>query len=479
MTDEIEYAPPRFEDLPPEEQGFLRDLMRLQDAASRAVDEEILPVSKWLESEYHTGTFGKVLYPFWHVEMEELFGEGTTLNYDELVITGSLSTGKSFFAVGVWLRLCYIFSHFKSLPQLFGLYEGSRIFMAYLSVSSTEAELTGFGEFRNMVDRIPFFKDRYPRNKAKNSVLEFPNGLHVLYGSDVLHFIGQNLFSLIFDEANFVRKGGGNPGDISKAMDIYKSSRLRIRTRMARSTSPMSGLNILVSSVTHQSSATEKIIEGSKGDASTRVIATKVYEAQPAGTYSEEKFMFFVGNDLTTPKVIQSRDDFTGLVPENERVLMPPGEFTDLNAIIPYVPPELMARIELVPVNFLKDCLQIPEQSLMDIIGHSVAAQHTFFRDLASWNACIELGETLGLRHPFSQESVAISVKGDEELMDYLDVNFLKSIVRDNPLFIAIDQSVSGDATGLGLSFPLKLPEDAGTIVVVAGLLRIVPPRWE
>jgi len=466
-----------FEHLGPDEQDLVRELMRLQDiTTTRSAEVEIIPVAEWLNSDYHVGAIKDHIYPFWKEEINDIFGDGIELNYNEIIITGSLSTGKSWAALVVWLRLLYIFSHFDNLPRLLGLYPGSRVFMAYLSVSISEAEFTGFGDFRNMLDATPYFRDQYKRNMNKSSVLELPNGLNILSGSDVLHFIGQNLFSVIFDEANYVRRGGGNPGDVDKALTIYKAARLRIRTRMANSKSMLAGLNILISSVTHQSSATEQIIADSKTTSETKVIATKVYEARPAGTYKPEKFMFFVGNDLYSPRVLESRDDMLTLLPETERVKIPPGEFTSPQDVMGFLPEDMRDLIELVPVDFLVDCRRYPEQALMDIIGHSVAAKHNFFRDRASWNACVELGKKLNMRHPFSQESVTVSVKGDTLLSDYLDLPYLKQLIGEQPLFMALDQSISGDATGMAGAFPLFMPDLEEYIIVLAFALRIVPP---
>jgi intein/homing endonuclease len=104
--------------------------------------------------------------------------------------------------------MLYELSVYEDVAPFLGLAPHSSVFMAYLSVSKTEARLTGFDDFRNMVDEIPFFKEVFPRDKDVSSMLIFPNGVKVIYGSDALHFIGTSLLCL--SEGTLVKTDRGN-----------------------------------------------------------------------------------------------------------------------------------------------------------------------------------------------------------------------------------------------------------------------------
>lgn len=445
-----------------EERLVLTELCRVAPDKS----DTLLSVNEWLDSFYHTGFIGSSLYPYWRDRLNEVFSD-KGVNFSEVIVTGSLSGGKSFFSLVCWLRLLYIFSRTPNLHSTLSLSPGSRIFFAYLSVSATEAELTGFGDFRNMIDSIPYFKECFPRNLGKSSVLEFPNGLTVIYGSDILHFIGSNLYSLIFDETNFVRKGSGNPGDVRKAFDIYHSSRLRIKTRFGSSGSNFPGMNFLVSSTTHQSSFMEKAIQAVRGSTSSKVISSRVYECKPKGSYSDKKFLFFVGDDRYPPCTVRSASDLLGKVPPDLiRVFNPelPIEFYAA------LPEDLKLRFVLVPVDYLEECSRYPDRALSDIIGYSHVVKSSFFSSKANFTACLDLNR----KHPFTRESLIISLRDNISILSYLDVPLLKSYVGSHPCFIHVDQSVSGDSTGIVCSHPVMV--NGYVFVYLDFALRIDPP---
>ena len=50
---------------------------------------------------------------------------------------------------------------------------GSFIAFIYFSLSKTQAELTGYGQIKNIVDMIPYFRDKFPRNEKLNSMMVF------------------------------------------------------------------------------------------------------------------------------------------------------------------------------------------------------------------------------------------------------------------------------------------------------------------
>lgn len=459
-------------DLTLEDKELLSNLIDRGFPETQPRSKEVLPVDAWIRNPYYVGTLVSDLWPFWVDQLKEMESKDDFGIY-ELIITGSLSSGKSFFSLIVWLRLLYRFSKIKNLQKFLGLASTSRILMTYLSVSVKEAELTGFGEFRGLVDSIPYFNEEFSRNKNKDSILEFPNGVTFIAGSDLSHFLGAHLFSIIFDEANYARRGAGNYGDLQKAFDVYHGSRLRMKTRYQHQHSAMPGMNILVSSTTHQTSFTEQIIKSSRGLRGVKMINARLYDTRPEGSYSNEKFLFFVGNQMHTPQVIESKKDLNNLLPlQKTRSLSEP---LDPDTVVSILPSDLKDRFTKVPVDFKDECKRYPKKAVTEIVGYSMAARDKFFDSILNYQSAVNLGEERGLKHPFTKEALSIGVGANYNLIDFLDVEYLKSIIGGKPCYMHIDQSTTHDSTGIALAFPDTIKGQVGVFVPL--MLRIIPER--
>ena len=457
--------------------GTLFNFREMQE--NRATEREnILPIREWLRSEYHTGEIGKVLYPFWKDRMEEVF-QGEIPIFDELIITGATGTGKSFFSLLCWLRMLYILSNLPNPQKALGLAPSSRILMAYLSVSVKGASLTGFGELRSMLDIIPYFREVYKRNPNTDSIFEFPDGVTIICGSNELHFIGSNMISMIFDETNYAKSGGGNPGDFKKAWSTYETGKSRITNRFSKRNIKKIAMNILVSSNTHQLSFTESAIIKAKGVSTTKVISASVYEAHPKGTYSDKTFLFFCGDDLNSPVLVNKKEDLLQVVKESVYIKLPeePSQkmFDTLSDSEKF-------KFRMVPEDFRDMCQRFPGRAVKDIIGYSLATRGRFFTGVLYYNACVEQGHNYGLKHLFSKSEITVGLKDNIAIKDYLDVEALKKIVGGRPCYVHIDQSTGGknpekkgDSTGISMAFPL---EREGTVpaIVVPLMIRINPP---
>ena len=461
-----------------EERDLLHTLSEFESLGNKEIKKEkrILPIEEWLDSEFYSGDVGKLLYPYWKKHLIDVFNN-QKINYNELIITGALSSGKTYFSEVCWLRLLYIFSQTENLQESLGLSPHSKIIFAYLSVSITEAELTGFGEFRTLIDSIPYFQQLYPRNPNLNSRLEFPNGVSIICGSGVLHFIGTHLFSLIFDETNFTKTGGGKPGDLEKAFDIYEKSTLRIRTRYSGKDVKYKGLNILVSSSTHKTSFTEQAIKLAKKNNKSKVVISNLIDTKPEGTFSDEKFLFFLGDENQSPKIIDNKEDLLSLPYLNNLELVSVKEGYES------LPGQDKKRFTFVPEDFRKECKLFPEGALRDILGYSQSVSGDLLDTKEYFYKCIEEGKSFGLRHPFKKEVLSIGIKDKYNIIDFLDKDYFLNITKGRRCYIHIDQSggikdSTGnklDATGIGMAMIVEELNQPSKITVPLMLKIEVP----
>lgn len=427
-----------------------------------------LPIEQWLRDPYYVGDdIATSLWPYWRDGVHQIFNNREKT---ELVFTGATGGGKSTAANICWLRFLYDLYHMKNPQRFFGINSTSKILMAYLGVSQRQAELTGFGEFRDLVDSIPFFQRDFVRNPDKDSILEFPKKITVIAGSSTMHTIGTNLISVIVDEANFFKRGGGAPGDVQQVMDIYANCRSRIRSRFLNKNTQFPGLSILVSSATHQSSFTEQIIKEDSPD--TMVFTGALWDMKPPGTYQEKRFLFFVGNEHHVPQIVDCQKDLVdlGFKLDSENV---EGAYDKLT--------EDQKRFFVqVPEDFRSEFQRYPTRALADLAGVSTTPHGKLFSSKFHYQRCVDVSR----RHPFVKEQIVISLSNKTQVIEYLDQDYYFFGGRPRrapyaPRFFHIDQSVAHDSTGLACCFIDKYidaPSGRMPLVQLDFCIRINPP---
>lgn len=446
---------------------------------------EIEPVRTWLRSRYYN-SFSKNLYDYWEDEIVD-FVEG---GYNEWVVTGSIGTGKSSAALVTVQRKIYEMSCWDIPQRLFRLADMTKIFFAYLSVNLKQADLTGFGQIRSMFDGTSYFLDNFPRDSGINSILKFPKGIFMIPGSDAISVIGTNLFGTILDEANFLRKSGMSQiGDISKAQEIYAETSDRRRSRfMYKGKDP--GFSILVSSSTVQTSFTSSRIENH--DELTKVTNTKLWEVKPA-SYSDKTFFVFNGSDKDDPFIIQDPHDFDDLLvdPVERRRIHRSAEASLLTGddlvsyIFPRLPEWLGNAISEVPVDFRASFDTNLYKALRNIAGVSIAPVGKLWSSRMLWNSAV----SHGLSHPFTSETVTLSIKGSEKMAQFFKFDQFfdtdtRMLVRHPhaPRYLHVDQSKNTCRTGIACVHQAgtRVNPDIGTpmsILEVDFVIAIDPPR--
>lgn len=435
---------------------------------------EIIPVDKWLESEYYVGMDGMKLYDYWKQVIFDIHNSKVPIN--EVVITGSLGIGKTTLAVFLMLRKMYEMSCFTNIPLLFpNMMANSNIVFTYFMMTKKQAESTGFRQFREVVDSIPYFRSDFPRNFDINSRLEWPKQhLMFIYGSSSDDFIGMNAIGSILDEANFFKVGAGGASmqpDYTKVFSLYESITNRSKSRF-RSHGRDSSLSILVSSPTTESSFTQTRIEASANDPSTYVISAKPWEVKPKGTYSDIYFWIFTGSDNIDPCVINSIEDINRICEGFGADKF--SEYVELDYAVSKLPTFITSSMMKVPYDFKKNFEVNILRSMQDIAGVSITPVGRLFTSKPIYNKRIV--ETL--RHPFTRDVFSVSTGDELRIHDYLIPGF-RFIDPEKPHFIHVDQSTTSDCTGFGLCHIERVENINGSpkpIIQTDIMLRITPP---
>ena len=355
----------------------------------------------------------------------------------------------------------------------------SMIAIFYFSVSRSQAELTGYGQLKEIFDSIPYFKKYFPRNERLNSMMMMPERTLVLSGSDGSHAIGINMIASILDEANFHQgeSSDANKGstiEYSKVAEMYATLQARGKSRFM-----LNGKNhyisFLVSSATHASSFTEKRIQlaKEKNDGSTLVLCPRLWDVKPKGTYSDKVFYVFSGNANLDPLVVESEADVDSI---RESLQMDIKPRQSIEEGVKEISERYPDTIVPVPVDFRSNFQDDMYKGMQDIAGISTAPTGVLFSSRPTYRKCIKDD----LEHPFTRDTFVISTKSKLRVEDFLKKNY---VFKNPSAFhgIHVDQSTTTDDTGIAMVHlsGYKIDEfgNRQPIITTDFKLRIVPPR--
>lgn len=477
-----------FSDMSKSEIGHFIEILKEEKSRRKRESQpkqirEIVPIEEWIESEYFVGPDVHSLYPYWKNFVVDIFSskrnESNKIN--NIIISGSIGTGKSTVSEIIMLRKLYELSCFKNINALFHLMSKTNIMFLYFSVNKTQALNTGYGEFRSLVDSSPYFSENFSRNKRIDSLLLFPEGITFAYGSRSSDAIGMSVICSMLDEANFVAGNGNNvSGSAEKALDMYAGIVNRANSRFIMDGGINHALNILVSSSTHESSATAKQISMSKDDPHTIITAPSQWEVKP-DKFSKTFFWVCKGTNYLEPNIVYSVDDINnfrlseGLYKDKEIKDSSSEDYYVISKAISNLPPHLQDYFLRVPIELKSGFEMNIIRSLQDLGGVSTTTSGKLFNSPAVFNDCIDSR----FKHPFVSQEIVIATGDNIQIKDYLreGVGFAD---KEKPRYIHIDQSTTTDSTGITSVYIDSIIEEEGVRKPIYGvdfMLRINPPK--
>lgn len=430
---------------------------------------EIVPIEEWINSEYYCGADGvKKLYPFWKDLICDIFRDGKQ-NYNQIVLTGGIGTGKSTCGLYIVLRKLYELSCYKNVAGLFGLMSNTMTAFLYFSLTKYQAERSGFAQLRSIIDGIPYFKERFQRNKYRNSTLDFPENIRLFYGSSTADMIGMNVISAIIDEANFFGDSSGSEVDLGSVEELYNSVLSRTSSRFT-SNGVNNSLNLVISSSTFKTSLTSKLYDKSLTDPSIRYARARLWDIKPQGTYKNEYFYVFAGNDKFDPFIINDTVDLcTKLGISLDPSLSLPESISKLSQ-------EYRLLIDEVPIDFRHIYENNIIQGLQDFSGMSVSSTGKLFSSRSTFESCIDES----IKPLFTKSEFTVETNNDESyncIQYYLNgVDFPH---KECQRYMHIDIGVANDAYGISSCYKYGSKIIDGVEVpeyFYDFSLRIVPP---
>lgn len=431
---------------------------------------DIVPCRKWISEDYYVGHDGNSkLYPFWKDLICDIFDENNGQQYTTVVLTGGIGTGKSTCGLYILLRKLYELSCYKNIAGLFGMMSNSFTAFLYFSLTKFQAERTGYGQLRSIIDGIPYFNEHFCRNKYRNSTLDFPENVRMFYGASTGDMIGMNVIASILDEANFFGDSSGsdiNYGDVAKLHDSIMSRQSSRYTKNGVNHS----LSVVISSSTFQSSYTQQLYEKSLTDRSIKYARARLWDIKPKGTYSDEMFYVFAGNEKYDPFIIDNTIDLCSKL----GISLDPS--LSIKEAISKLSQEYRNLIDEVPIDFYNIYKGNIIQGLQDFSGLSVASTGKLFTSRSVFDSCIDESiQPLFTKSEFTVETM----NNDESNCIQFYLNGIEFPHKECPRYLHIDIGVATDAYGLACCYKhgtkivdgVEIPEFYYDFA-----LRIVPP---
>jgi len=369
------------------------------------------------------------VFETWADTLAELFNPSKT--YWEMILSSSIGTGKSSCAVLALIYKLYRLSCLRNPQKFYGLLPGHAIIFGVYNIFKYKAQDVAADYFRQAVDRSPYFKEVFPIDHKKTVDMRFPNSISVGYGSTALHAIGQNIFSVLIDETDFMKAAAAGKDDIEaekgQAWQLYNSTLRRMESRFMRG-GDIPGILIQISSkATADSYLSERI--KSRGNADSVLVVEKTgWEVKP-WRYTGQTFWLYVGDSQSDPRILADHEyenikdkSLTMKVPEEHRL----SSSEDING----------ALRDLANVATNTQTPLIPRRDrIFDAVDKT-------------------------RKHPFTKMEFHIGLEDDEAIEDYLDIESILSIQQSSyqpkirpgvSRFVHLDLAVSGDALGFAM----------------------------
>jgi len=385
----------------------------------------VVSMETFLTDENYFATVAKNLYPRWIDDLIELFSN----DYDTVLLTGAIGTGKTTFAKVCICRIIYEMSCLRDPLKTYGLMPGSRIVVPIINITQEQARNAIFEDLYNMFNLCPYFMDLFRPDKKADKIT-FPNNITIILGSySDSRFIGLNVFSALLDECNFYSTDytsksvydSTNLYDSAEA--LYTSIERRRKSRYLKG-GVLPGKIIISSSKKVNDEFTERKIKEFRDNPRVFVRDYAIYDVKPKHFFMPTSFKVLIGDSFVRSRILTDEEYL---------------KYKDNTSL----------RIIEVPDDFRPDFEKDIDGAIREIAGIATSAVHPFIR--YGIESCVELSKKYNYTHPFPFE---VLVQGSTDsflwskLVTYSDGGMMPIISPNASRIVHIDTSIKGDFTG-------------------------------
>ena len=417
LYDELLYSD--YEEIPVDVETFLRDPQYL---GRGLVNEE--------------GKF--TVYPYWVAKLKEIFPDPLSPSaYNTLALSGAIGLGKSFMAVLCGLYELYRMMCLKDPYLHYGLQPIDKITFAVINITLDAAKGVGWDKMQQLLQSSPWFMARGTVTGTTNVTWNPPKGIELIAGSLSRHIIGRAVFFAFFDEVSF-QPNQDVAKQKEKAKSLVNTASARMQSRFMKGEKNPT-LLVLASSKRTEQSYMETFIESKKKQESkTTLVVDEPQWVIRTDKDSPNKFKVAIGNKFLSSEVVPLNHTEEDLKVYRDR------GYTLLD----------------VPMGYYETFMDDIDIALTDVAGISTSSSNRYIS-----GPRIAAVKRDTLKNAFTRDIIEVG-NGKEDKAQYADYFTVENIsprLRQMPLYIHMDMSVSGDKTGIaGVFVAGKKPPTEG-----------------
>ena len=364
------------------------------------------------------------LYPFWLEQLKKLFPNPFTINFNTVLESGARGLGKSEIACSaICAYIMYKVLCLKDPIAYYHLKSTDKIYFAFMNITKQLVKKIAKDKFQKTIQLSPWFMARGTMTSFEGSPYWVPpDPVSIILGSKDSDVRGLPIFFWFFDEISFIQNQ-----DIDKQKEkaeiMIQAAVAGMMTRFVHDGKNPTMLVVASSKRSDQSFMEEyiKTLEKREGG-KTLIIDRAVWEVKPKGTFKEETFFFGLGNKFLESIVIP-KDDYGKIEIYRERGY----------------------KIKTAPMDFYDAAKEDIEMFLCDYAGISSTSANKYMSSEAVLR-CINKN----YKNPLPDIIETGNGTDDTaQYYNYFDVSWVPYELKNKPLFIHLDMSISGDMTGI------------------------------
>lgn len=365
-----------------------------------------------------------MVFPFWVKTLKEIFPDPLQpAIYNTVALTGGIGLGKSFIAVVILLYELYRMLCLKNPYTYYGVMESDLITFAVMNTTLDASRGVAWDKLQQLLQSSEWFMNHGTVSGRDYQEWRPPAGIELIAGSRVNHVRGKAIFCAFLDEISF-QPNMDVEIQKAKAKELVSEVVNRMQSRFMKGEHNPTILTIASSKRTEQSFMEVFIQQRKALDSKSTLIIDEPQWVIRTDKDSPRKFKVAIGNKFLTSEVIPLD------VTEQDLKLYRDKGFNILD----------------VPMGYYEQFVEDTDKALQDIAGISTTSSSRYISG-------VRLKEVKNeeLKNPFEQDIIEVGNAQDDthQYYDFFNLDNIPQGMKEKPLYIHLDMSISGDKTGI------------------------------
>lgn len=365
-----------------------------------------------------------MVFPFWVKTLKQIFPDPLQpAHYNTVALTGGIGLGKSFVAVVIMLYELYRMLCLKNPYTYYGVMESDLITFAVMNTTLDASRGVAWDKLQQLLQSSEWFLNHgelagrdYPEWKP-------PKGIELIAGSRVNHVRGRAIYCAFLDEISF-QPNMDVEIQKAKAKELVSEVVNRMQSRFMKGEHNPTILCIASSKRTEQSFMEVFIQQRKELDSKSTLIIDEPQWVIRTDKDSARKFKVAIGNKFLTSEVVPLSASEQDLKIYRDR------GFNLLD----------------VPMGYYEQFIEDTDKALQDIAGISTTNSSRYISGVR-----LKEVKNSQLKNPFVQEIIEVGngPEDNSQYYDFFDLSRVPEQMKEKPLYVHLDMSISGDKTGI------------------------------